>query len=368
MIISKFLIKNYMITPEQEKWLSHLNDNDSIKIYPADSKAGEKFEKIKKQIQSVLGEKINIVHKGATSLGISGQGELDVYIPVPPENFDSMIVSIEKIFGKAGSLYPLERARFITSVDDTKVELFVINEKRDGWINSCKFEKYLKENSGALEEYKKLKESGQGLSTQKYYRRKVEFINDILEKDKVSELVKILSKNNVVMDILKKAPTLEMKNWYLGAGCISQTVWNYKFGFDLNNGINDYDLVYFDESDTSYEAEDKYIQEGKKLFGDVPVEIRNQARVHLWYKSHFGGEIEPYESVEDAIRTWPTTSNAIGIRIDENENFKIFSPFGLSDLMGLIVRANKIKITEEIYMKKVDRWTKVWPNLVVVPW
>jgi GrpB-like predicted nucleotidyltransferase (UPF0157 family) len=31
--------------------------NDSIKIYPADSKASEKFEKIKKQIHSVLGKK-----------------------------------------------------------------------------------------------------------------------------------------------------------------------------------------------------------------------------------------------------------------------------------------------------------------------
>jgi hypothetical protein len=170
------------------------------------------------------------------------------------------------------------------------------------------------------------------------------------------------------MDILSKASDLKMKNWYLGAGCISQTVWNYKFGLDLNNGINDYDLVYFDESDTSYEAEDKYIQEGKKLFGDIPVEIRNQARVHLWYKKHFGGEIDQYKSAEDAISTWPTTSNAIGIRIDEGGNFKIFSPFGLDDLMGLVVRANKTKITKEIYMKKVDRWTKVWPKLTVIPW
>src|SRR5207244_4335341 len=89
------------------------------------------------------------------------------------------------------------------------------------------------------------------------------------------ELIEILSKNYVLMDVLKKASVLKMKDWYLGAGCIAQTVWNFKCGFDLNNGINDYDLVYFDDSDVSYEAEDKYIQEGKKLFGDIPVEIRN---------------------------------------------------------------------------------------------
>jgi GrpB-like predicted nucleotidyltransferase (UPF0157 family) len=174
-----------MITPEQEKWLAHLSDDNKVVIYPADSQAQEKFSKIKNQVQTVLGENINILHRGATSLGISGQGELDVYIPVSAKNFDSMVKSVEGIFGKPKSLYPLERARFITSVDSTKVEVFVINEEKSGWIDSCRFEQYLKEHPEALEEYKELKEKGQGLSTQKYYRRKVEFINDILDRAKL---------------------------------------------------------------------------------------------------------------------------------------------------------------------------------------
>ncbi len=182
------------------------------------------------------------------------------------------------------------------------------------------------------------------------------------------ELIEIISQNHVIMDILKKTPALKMKDWYLGAGCISQTVWNFKSGFDLNNGISDYDLVYFDDSDTSYEGEDKYIQEGKKLFGDIPVEIRNQARVHLWYKDHFGNSIDPHISVEDAISTWPTTATAVSVRIEEDGIFKVFAPFGLDNLLSMTVRANKVKITEEIYMKKVNRWIKIWPNLIVIPW
>jgi|SRR3989344_3440139 len=175
-----------MISLEQEKWLAHLNDNDSVSINPADPMVVEKFTKIKNQIQSVLGKNINVVHKGATSLGISGQGELDVYIPVLPKNFDSMVSFVEKIYGKAKSLYPLERARFITLVDNTKAEIFVINETGKGWLDSCKFEQCLKQNHEVLEEYKKLKEGGEGLSTQKYYRRKIEFINNILEREKSS--------------------------------------------------------------------------------------------------------------------------------------------------------------------------------------
>ena len=174
-----------MITPEQERWLANQSDTDRVKIYPPDLKAGEKFEQIKKIIQSALGENINVVHKGATSLGISGQGELDIYIPVLPEKFNFIVSSVENIFGKPRSLYPLERARFVTYVENTKAEVFVINEEGKGWINSSKFEEYVRQNPKTLNAYQKLKEEGEGLSTQKYYRRKIEFINDILANSQI---------------------------------------------------------------------------------------------------------------------------------------------------------------------------------------
>jgi hypothetical protein len=34
----------------------------------------------------------------------------------------------------------------------------------------------------------------------------------------------------------------------------------------------------------------------------------------------------------------------------------------------MIVRANKVQITREIYEKKAAKWTKLWPELVVIPW
>ena len=60
-----------------------------------------------------------------------------------------------------------------------------------------------------------------------------------------------------------------MPNWYLGAGGVVQTVWNMKHGFDPEHGIKDYDLVYYDANDTSYEGEDVFIQKGKELFKDI---------------------------------------------------------------------------------------------------
>ena len=40
----------------------------------------------------------------------------------------------------------------------------------------------------------------------------------------------------------------------------------------------------------------------------------------------------------------------------------------LDDLLGLIVRANRIQITPAIYRRKVSRWIRYWPDLTVLPW
>ena len=114
-------------------------------------------------------------------MGISGQDEIDVYIPVAPSKFNKLIPSLTQLFGEPRSHYPLERARFVTIENGKHVDVFLINKDSDGWLNGLKFEKYLKSHPKALEAYRKLKESGNGLSTREYYRRKIEFINQILD-------------------------------------------------------------------------------------------------------------------------------------------------------------------------------------------
>lgn len=183
------------------------------------------------------------------------------------------------------------------------------------------------------------------------------------------QLLQILENNKSIRLILERVSELKISDWYLGAGSVAQTVWNIKHGFNPENGIKDYDLVYCDADDTSYKAEDIFIQKGKEVFKDilVPVEIRNQSRVHLWYKEHFGKSVDQYKTVEEAINTWPTTATSIGIRKIGGQ-FQVYAPFGLDDLFNMIIRANKTIITEKIYQDKVDRWIKIWSNLKVVPW
>jgi hypothetical protein len=174
----------------------------------------------------------------------------------------------------------------------------------------------------------------------------------------IGYLEKVLTQSKAVSKVLEIAPRLQLPNWYLGAGAICQTVWNELHGFPLEQAIKDLDLVYFD-TDTSSEAQDRFIQKGKELFAELPVEVEltNEARVHLWYKKEVGKDIEPYTSTEDAINTWPTTASSVGVRY-ENGKFLVYAPCGLNDMMRLIVRANKGLITREVYEKKVARWTQ----------
>jgi uncharacterized protein len=125
--------------------------------------------------------------------------------------------------------------------------------------------------------------------------------------------------------------------------------------------------VYYEAADLSREMEARQLEGAVELLGDlnVQVDVKNEARVHLWYESRFSHTIEPYRSVEDAIDCWPTT--AIGIRA-LGARPELYAPFGVADLLAMIVRPNRRQITRDIYLGKVQRWLRCWPALTVMPW
>ena len=75
-----------------------------------------------------------------------------------------------------------------------------------------------------------------------------------------------------------------MPGWHLAAGCVAQTAWNVLGSRPPEAGIRDYDLPYFEPSDLRWEAEDRAIPAATPIFAGLPVEVevRNEARVHLW--------------------------------------------------------------------------------------
>ena len=101
------------------------------------------------------------------------------------------------------------------------------------------------------------------------------FLRQNMNTAQVQVLKISIMKNPIIEEILKIAPSLRIPNWYLGAGCIAQTIWNEAHGFDPIFGIKDYDIVYFDASDLSYETEDRVIKPVKKALShlNVPIDV-----------------------------------------------------------------------------------------------
>lgn len=178
----------------------------------------------------------------------------------------------------------------------------------------------------------------------------------------------IILKNNVLKTILERLEGYGLDNYYVAAGAINQTVFNYYHNNSMDYLIDDYDIVYYDE-DLSYEKEDKIIKEINLLCKDlnVSLDIKNQARVHLWFKNKFGYSIEPNKSVEDAISKWGSTVTCIGVRLKNNE-LTIFAPYGLNDLFSLIIRPNKENFIKKGYEEKTRKWKQNWPKLTIIPW
>jgi uncharacterized protein len=179
-----------------------------------------------------------------------------------------------------------------------------------------------------------------------------------------------LARNEVVPEILARAGSAGLPGWYLTAGCLAQTVWNVVTSRAPTDGIRDYDLFYFDPADLSWEAEDRVIQSMKEIFADLPatVEIRNEARVHLWYEQKFGVRCPPYTSTEEAIDSFPATTCCLGVRLEPARHWRVYAPHGLSDVFNLVVRPNPVLAPRGVYETKTLRWRRQWPELTILPW
>jgi len=185
------------------------------------------------------------------------------------------------------------------------------------------------------------------------------------------EFIKLASANLINQQIWQRIPDLPLPQGMLVSGCLYQSVWNGLVGHEPTRGIRDYDLVYFDDSDLSYEAEDKVIQECAAAFADlgVEVEVRNQARVHLWFESHFGFAYAPLCSAAESLERYMSPCNAVAIEPNGVGELALHIPYGLDDVFGFVVRPRPGQdgISASSYLKKATRMKQLWPELTITP-
>lgn len=71
------------------------------------------------------------------------------------------------------------------------------------------------------------------------------------------EFIILLRANNELMVILDEVATLNLPNYYIAAGSIFQTVWNQVDSKLPMHGVEDIDVVYFDDHVTADQAVSK---------------------------------------------------------------------------------------------------------------
>lgn len=191
--------------------------------------------------------------------------------------------------------------------------------------------------------------------------------------DQLDMFISILEKNKELMAMLDYISELNLPNFYIAAGSVFQTIWNYYDNRELNYGIKDIDVIYFNNNDLSVEKDLEYyniINNYAKSKGfNYEIDVSNEARMHLWKMEHNQGEnIEPYKNSEDAISKWIATVHAIGIT-KENDQIKVYAPYGLSDIFSKTIRPIKHnENSKELYDKKVAGWKERFNNLNIIEW
>ncbi|HEV7275774.1 MAG TPA: nucleotidyltransferase family protein [Devosiaceae bacterium] len=183
-------------------------------------------------------------------------------------------------------------------------------------------------------------------------------------------LEKMVRAEPVLMEVLTLARQLALPDCWLVSGAIYNSVWNVLTGRPSLRGVKDIDLFYFDAKDLSYEAEDVVIRAAAPIFAHLPlpVEIRNQARVHLWYERRFGQPYAPLRTSREAIDRFASTTHSVGLQLDHRDRLLVYAPYGLDEMFSFRLTPNRAQDNRRTHEAKAARALTLWPELQVEAW
>jgi hypothetical protein len=177
--------------------------------------------------------------------------------------------------------------------------------------------------------------------------------------------LKLIKTNEINAALLERLPSLDLPQCHLTAGCLFQTIWNLHSGELPTAMIKDYDVFYFDGSDLSWDAEDAVIAEVTALARGlgVTVEVKNQARVHLWYKERFGTEYPKLLSSTAGIDRYLISCTCVGIDVASGE---VYAPNGFPEIERGVLRMNPRNPNPPLFLRKARDYQRRWPWLEII--
>ena len=160
-----------------------------------------------------------------------------------------------------------------------------------------------------------------------------------------------------MLRLLRAVEEQNLPDCWIGAGFVRNSVWDAIHGRAGYVMPEDIDVIFFDPMDTMPERETAIEASLAKARPGVPWSVKNQARMHR------RNDDPPYADSLDALRHWPETCTAIGARRIAG-HIELLTPFGVDDLLGLIVRPTpRHRADPAIYRERGRKknWNRRWP-------
>lgn len=167
--------------------------------------------------------------------------------------------------------------------------------------------------------------------------------------------------DEVRMEALRIASSLELNDWCLAAGFVRTLIWDKLHGYDQLTTLGDIDLIYFDQTDCSEEI-DRRTEDHLKQISNYPWSVKNQARMHLRNRDN------PYSSSTDAMTYWVELQAAIGAKLSDKGDIIILAPFGLNIFFDNSIRLNHKRPKPTAFKNRIQekQWLEKWPKLRVL--
>ena len=185
------------------------------------------------------------------------------------------------------------------------------------------------------------------------------------EPDRHTALRALIAGDAARMRVLALVRELGLPDCWVAAGFVRSSVWDHLHGRPPTSPSRhanvDVDVIWHDPHDALPARDAAPEALLRRRDGTLAWSVKNQARMHAR-----NGDA-PYASATDAMRHWPETATAVGVRLDAQGDVDIAAPFGLHDLFDLVVRPTPRFMTDKypLYLERLRAkdWQAAWPRL-----
>jgi hypothetical protein len=165
--------------------------------------------------------------------------------------------------------------------------------------------------------------------------------------------------------LLERLPALGLPQGFLTAGSLFQATWNRRFRQAAGLGREGLRrlLLRRHRSLVGRRRRRDPARAGGGGGLGATVEVKNQARVHLWYEARFKSPYPQLRSARDGIDRYLIACTRVGIDLADRT---LYAPDGLDDLAAGILRMNPLLPMRELFLKKAGDYQARWPWLQVI--